>query len=104
MSGIKDRPSYRNLSTTPSPYFSSNPITNYWNKYFRGKREIDESVDFKGYRRLAQATNGLFIVPKDSELPSIGKMSGFGSWETIMIVEDFNVGCGNNVYNWTLPV
>uniref|UniRef100_A0A914XWC3 CARDB domain-containing protein n=1 Tax=Panagrolaimus superbus TaxID=310955 RepID=A0A914XWC3_9BILA len=31
-------------------------------------------------------------------------MSGYGSWETIMIVEDFNVGCGNNVWNWTLPI
>uniref|UniRef100_A0A914YRN3 VWFA domain-containing protein n=1 Tax=Panagrolaimus superbus TaxID=310955 RepID=A0A914YRN3_9BILA len=81
------------------------PETNIY--VFTGKRnsEVEEKNDeFKGFRRLARATNGIFIVPRDSELSELGKMSGYGSWETIMIVEDFNVGCGNNVWNWTLPV
>ena len=57
-----------------------------------------------GFRRLARATNGLFLVPKSEDSNAFKNMAGCGSWESIMLVEDFNVGCGNNVFNWTIPV
>uniref|UniRef100_A0AC35G8Q3 VWFA domain-containing protein n=1 Tax=Panagrolaimus sp. PS1159 TaxID=55785 RepID=A0AC35G8Q3_9BILA len=105
LSGAKDRPSYRPsssaLSPTPQPYRTTTSRS-FWD-IFRGKRNIEEN-EFKGFRRLARATNGIFIVPKDSELPELGRMSSCGSWETIMVIEDFDVGCGNNVWNWTIPI
>ena len=61
--------------------------------------------DTRGYQRLARASGGLFLSPRsENEFKNFTNIQSTNTWETIMFREDVDVGCGDHLINWTIPV